>query len=453
MGRGVVVLGLGVTGEAVVRRLRAAGDDVLVVEDRPGGAGYDERIAAVRATGVEVVERPEPVALRGLLAGRDLLVPSPGVPEGHAVFAAARDLGVDVRPEVELAAERADARGVALVGVTGTNGKTTVTTLLTAMLTASGIDAVAAGNIGTPLIDAVETDAAVVVAELSSFQLNFTSSRFRPRVALLLNLAHDHLDWHGSFERYADAKARVFAHQHATDLLVSNADDPEVQARAARAPGRHVAFSIAAHPGTVHERDGAIVDPEGVVLARLPERALLRHDRANSLAAAAAAFDVGATRAGIEVALRDFERLPHRVALIGENCGVRYFDDSKATNPHATLAALQAFDEPVVLLAGGLNKDLDLSVLAGAAARVRAVVAIGTAAPDVERAFATTGREVVQAASMRAAVTTAARLARPGDVVLLSPACASFDWYGSYAERGDDFAREVAQLVPQGAAS
>ncbi len=453
MARAVVVFGLGVTGEAVARRLDAAGDDVLVVEDRPGGAAYAARVAAVQAAGIDVVERPAPAAFPGLLAGREVLVPSPGVPEDHAVFAAARDLGIDVRPEVELAAERADARGIALVGVTGTNGKTTVTTLLAAMLSASGVDAVAAGNIGTPLIDAVETGAAVVVAELSSFQLNFTSSRFRPKVALLLNLAPDHLDWHGSYERYCDAKARLFAHQRPTDLLVSNADDAEVRMRAAGAPGRHVAFSIDARPGTVHERDGAIVDAAGAVLAQLPKRALLRHERANALAAAAAAVDVGATRAGIERALENFRRLPHRVALIGENCGVRYFDDSKATNPHATLAALQAFDEPVVLVAGGLNKDLDLSILAGAADRVRAVVAIGAAADDVARAFVPTGREVVQAGSMHDAVTAAARLARAGDAVLLSPACASFDWYGSYAERGDDFAREVALLVPQGAAS
>jgi UDP-N-acetylmuramoylalanine--D-glutamate ligase len=453
MARRVVVAGLGVTGEAVVRRLHAAGDDVLVVEDRPGGAGYDERAAAVRALGIAIVERPESGGSARLLAGRDLLVPSPGVPEHHSLLVAARDLGVDVRPEVELAAERADARGIALAGVTGTNGKTTVTTLLTAMLTASGIEAVAAGNIGTPLIDAVETDVTVVVAELSSFQLNFTSSRFRPRVALVLNVAADHLDWHGSFERYADAKARIFAHQHTGDLLVANADDAEVRERAGGAPGRRVEFSLEGRPGTVHARDGAIVAGDDTVLARLPARSLLRHERANALAAAAAALDLGATRAGIERALENFERLPHRVAQIGENRGVRYFDDSKATNPHATLAALQAFDEPVVLLAGGLNKDLDLSVLATEAARVRAVVAIGAAAADVESAFAPTACEVTRAASMREAVAVAARLARPGDVVLLSPACASFDWYGSYAERGDDFAREVAQLVPEGAAS
>jgi UDP-N-acetylmuramoylalanine--D-glutamate ligase len=451
----VLVLGLGVTGDAVVRHRVAAGDDVTVVEDAPGDNAYRDRVAASVAVGAEVVERPDRDRLLDLVRNRELVVPSPGVNERHPAITAARQAGVALRAEIDLAAELAVARGKSLVAVTGTNGKTTVTTLIASMLNESGVPAVAAGNIGLALIDAVDGDAAVLVAEVSSFQLAFTTAAFRPPVAVLLNVAPDHLDWHGSFERYAAAKARVFAHQRHDDVLVFNADD-EVTARlAADAPSRHIAFTTADHADAFRMDGSTLVDATGERLAEIDDVPLTApHDRANALAAAAAAVSAGATHDGIARALTDYPRLPHRVARVGNAGGVQYYDDSKATNPHATLSAVSGFERlggEVVLVAGGRNKGLDLSVLRQLAPHLRAVVAIGEAAGDVEGAFAGTV-PVVRAGSMSDAVTAAARRAQPGDVVLLSPACASFDWYPSYAARGDDFAGEVARLSRRGVA-
>jgi UDP-N-acetylmuramoylalanine--D-glutamate ligase len=357
-------------------------------------------------------------------------------------------LQVPIRSEIELAAERIVAP---IVAVTGTNGKTTVTELVTAMLLASGRRAIAAGNIGTPLIHYAgagpETGVDVVVAEVSSFQLEFTA-HFRPHVAVLLAVADDHLDWHGSLGAYADAKARVFAAQRSDDVLVYDADDPMATSLAERAPSRRIAVSLdPTREGAARVVAGRLCDPDGEPLADVASLTRsLPHDLSNSLAAACAALAAGATRAGVQDALSSFRTLPHRVALVGEARGVKYYDDSKATNPHAALHAIAGFDS-VVLLAGGRNKDLDLGVLAGELDRIRAVVAFGEAAPEVEKVFAGR-RPVVRADNMRDVVRAAAAHAQPGDVVLLSPACASWDWYpGGYEARGDDFAAEVALLT------
>jgi UDP-N-acetylmuramoylalanine--D-glutamate ligase len=438
----VLVIGLGVTGDAVVRHRTRTGDDVTVVEDAPAGDAYRRRAEAARAMGAEVVEQPDPDQLADLVRRCDLLVPSPGVSERHPAITAARQARVQVRAEVDLAAELAADRDIPLVAVTGTNGKTTVTTLIAAMLEASGVSALAAGNIGLALIDAVDgIDASgrVLVAEVSSFQLAFTTDAFRPHVAVLLNVAPDHLDWHGSFERYAAAKAQVFANQRPNDVLVFNRDDDVAARLAARSPSRRVGFSLQDDLRSYGMDDLPLTAP---------------HDRANALAAINAAIEVGGRRDGIKRALCEYPRLHHRVTRVGNAGGVQFYDDSKATNPHATLSAVRAFeshDGEVVLIAGGRNKGLDLSVLRTVAPLLRGVVAIGEAAGEVENAFAGTV-PVTRANSMREAVIAAARRGGPGDVVLLSPACASFDWYVDYAARGDDFAREVARVGERGVA-
>jgi UDP-N-acetylmuramoylalanine--D-glutamate ligase len=358
------------------------------------------------------------------------------------VFALARSHRVPVVGEVELASRWTDRP---IVAVTGTNGKTTVTGLVTEMLVASDRTAVAAGNIGVPLVDAVAGPADVLVVEVSSFQLELTDE-FHPVVAVWLNLAPDHLDWHPDLESYGRAKARIWARQAAEDTAVVNADDAGVMKWAATAPGHVETFGLG--DADFHVEGDALRTPAGdeiVPLASL--RRSLPHDVANALAASAAALAAGARLDGVRDALTRWEGFPHRVALVGDAGGVRWYDDSKATNPHATLAALRAFDS-VVLVAGGRNKGLDLSVLAAAADRVRAVVAIGEASADVEAAFGGV-RPVTAAASMREAVQIAAAVARPGDSVLLSPGCASFDWYRSYAERGDDFRGAVAELLEE----
>jgi len=357
--------------------------------------------------------------------------------------------GVPLRSEIELAGAAAARRGLPLVAVTGTNGKTTVTTLIAEMLSAGRRRSAAAGNIGRPLIDAVhDEDVDVVVAEVSSFQLRFTET-FRPRVAVFLNVAQDHLDWHPTFDDYVAAKARVFANQAGDDLLVFNADDEHVAAAAKAAPARSTAFTLRSRSGSWRLRDDRLLRPDGVPLLAVSDLARSGpHDVANALAAAAAAAELGASDDAVRQVLTTFSGLPHRVTPVGQSGGVTFVDDSKATNPHAALAALAGFD-PVVLVAGGRNKGLDLGVLRQEAGRIRAVVAIGEAAGEVEAAFEGL-RPVRRAGSMAEAVRLGAELAEPGDTVLLSPACASFDWYTSYAARGDDFAREVRALRESG---
>jgi UDP-N-acetylmuramoylalanine--D-glutamate ligase len=426
-----LVLGLAITNEAVARQVVARGGKVVVLDDRPSDAARDRALAL----GVELHTTSE-VDAAELLRTVDVVLPSPGVPIAHPVIAGAVAAGVPVWSEFELAAQWDDRP---MVAITGTNGKTTVTTLVTDMLLEAGVRAVAAGNNDLPLVDALD-DASieVFVVEASSFRLEFTST-FRPRVAVWLNLSPDHLDWHPTFEHYAASKARIWAHQSADDVAIVNRDDDAVMALAAGAPGRVLTFG--ADSGDYHVAGGSLVG-EGAVIAsveELPRR--LPHDLTNALAAAAAALHAGADVASVRSVLVRFQGLPHRVQLVGDAGGVRWFDDSKATTPASVVADVSGFDS-AVLIAGGKNKGLDLSVLRSLAPRLRGVVAIGEAAGLVADAFAGAAT-VVTASSMDEAVSLAAGLAQPGDAVVLSPACASYDWYANYNERGDDFARAV----------
>jgi UDP-N-acetylmuramoylalanine--D-glutamate ligase len=451
---GTLIVGWGLTGQAVWRHLQAGGTEVTVVDDHPSAGGI-ERAAEM---GARLVVAPTEKELVRLIVAVAAVVPSPGVPLSHAVYRLAALAGVPVTSEIELAwlrlaasAGRGGARRPRLVAVTGTNGKTTVTTLIAAILEASGLVAVAAGNIGLPLLDAVGRQSDVVVAEVSSFQLQFAES-FHPDVSCWLNLAQDHLDWHPNMGHYAAAKARIWANQGPGDVAVLNAADAAVMAAAC--DGEHGVpagtglrtFSISGAADFGVGSDATLVGPGGVLLADISHmRRALPHDLANGLAAAACALAVGATGDACRHAIENFETLPHRVELIGEAGGVRWYDDSKATTPASVLAAVAGFDS-VVLIAGGHNKGLDLGALAATAPPVRSVIAIGEAVDDVERAFV--GRApVTRAASMADAVAAAMSEARPGDAVLLSPGCASYDWYPSYGERGDDFTQAVTALL------
>ncbi len=434
-----LVFGMGVSGEAVARHLRDRGARVIAADDRPSPKAAERAAAA----GAPLVAAPGEAELRRLIAAADVVVPTPAVPETHRLFALAAELGKPVRSEVELAGRWARRP---IVAITGTNGKTTVTELVAAMLAASGRRSVAAGNIGLPLADGVRRDVDVIVAEVSSFQLHSTDS-FHPGVAVWLNFAPDHLDWHADLESYARAKARVWAHQEGSDVAVVNADDPVVTRWAAGAPARVVTFGVAAADADYHVADGELRGPDGFALPLSAMHRTLPHDVANALAASAAARAAGATGDGVATALADRrDDGAHRVALVGEHAGVRWYDDSKATNPHATAAALRGFDS-VVLIAGGRNKGLDLAALApDAAGRVRAVVGVGEAGPEVAEALRSVSYVHITN-TMQEAVAAAAELAQPGDAVLLSPACASFDQYRNYAERGDDFARLARALM------
>jgi UDP-N-acetylmuramoylalanine--D-glutamate ligase len=442
MGSTALVYGLAIAGEATAEALVARGWEVVIADDRPvGDAG--ERAAAL---GAELHAAPDEAALASLIARVDLVVPSPGVPERHPLFAAARARGVPVRSEIDLAYEWEQARPGGprpMVAITGTDGKTSTTLLATAMVQATGRRAVAAGNTEVPLVSGIDLDVDVFVVECTSFRLAW-AERFRAEAAVWLNLAPDHLDWHDSLGTYEAAKARAFEHQRPDDVAIGFADDPVVMAWLAKAPARHVTFGGRGADYSI--RGDHLVGPHGAFAAVGDLRRRLPHDLTNALAAAAAVLESGLADAdSVRRALRAFEGVHHRISLVAQSGGVSYYDDSKATTPHAALAAIRAF-EHVVLIAGGRNKGLDLGPMASEPQRLRAVVAIGDAAPEVADAFAG-ACPVVTATSMDAAVGEARALAGDGDTVLLSPGCASFDWYDGYASRGDDFARAVREQV------
>lgn len=427
-----LIVGLAVTNEAVVRQVVARGGSVAVLDDRPTEATRERALGL----GVEL-QATSDIDPSVLVRAFDVVLPSPGVPILHPVLVAAAAAGVPVWSEFELAA-RWDHRP--MVAVTGTNGKTTVTTLVAEMLSASGMSAVAAGNNDLPLVEAI-TDPLVdvFVVEASSFRLQFTE-RFRPRVGVWLNLSPDHLDWHPTVEHYAAAKFRIWEHQSGDDVALANADDPEVLAWARKAHSRVVTFGVGV--GDYRVEEGVMRAPDGTEIARvdrIPRR--LPHDLSNAVAAAAASLEAGAGVDGVRDVLESFGGLPHRVQLVGDAGGVRWYDDSKATTPASVAAAVGGFDS-VVLIAGGRNKGLDLGELRSLAPRLRGVVAIGESAELVAEVFAGSS-DVFRADSMDAAVARAAELAEPGDAVVLSPGCASFDWYRDYNERGDDFSRAV----------
>ncbi len=426
-----LVVGLGVTGRAIVRALVQRGSTVTATDD---GLGADGPVLAADL-GARWVDPPADWA--ALVGMHDAVLPSPGIPERHPLFAAALATGVPIRSELDLAAAW-DDRPIATI--TGTNGKTTVTSLVTDMLLASGVVAVPAGNVEVPLVEALDDPATeVFVVEASSFRLTFATAH-QPEVGTWLNFAPDHLDVHLDLAGYEAAKARIWANHDRGGLAVANADDPVVM-RWAPVGERTQTFGLR-EPADWHVADGWLRGPGGMEVLAVDELTrALPHDVSNALAATATAGAVGATLDGIRTALRAFRSLPHRVELVGEAGGVRWYDDSKATAPHATMAAMAGF-ESAVLIAGGRNKGLDLSELGDLAPHLRAVVAIGEAAPEIEAAFRDRTRTVI-AGSMDEAVALAAGFAEAGDDVVLSPACASFDWYPGYAARGDDFHRAV----------
>jgi UDP-N-acetylmuramoylalanine--D-glutamate ligase len=425
----VLVLGAAVSGLAAARLARRLGHAVSVYDRDPATA------PALLASGFGVVTG---AWSRDLLDGIDLVVASPGFPERSLPVTETLERGLPLWSEIEFAWRRLDRPTVA---ITGTNGKTTTTSLTADMLAASGIDARALGNIGDPLSGAIDDPPAVAVVEVSSFQLRFTEA-FRPDVAVVVNVAPDHLDWHGSFAAYLAAKQMIVARQRPDDLCIYDADDEGASRVAARAPGRRQAVSVAGVPaGGAGIADGRLYWPG----LRLPLDRLRVADPAflaDVLLAGAAALAAGASVEGVaEVAVR-FSPGKHRRTVVGEWAGVTYVDDSKATNPHAAVAAIRAYPS-VVLIAGGLAKGLEVGPLAEQP-NVRCVVAIGESAPVL---LGAAGDRGIAAGSMEEAVRIAASVARPGDVVLLAPGCASFDMFSSYAARGDAFAAAVSTIM------
>ena len=448
MTRTALIHGIAISGEALALALTARGWRVLVSDDAP-----DNRKRATAATlGTTLVECPDATELARLVGECEMVCPAPGVPETHALISAAVAAGVPVRTEIDLAYEWEQQRPGGprpMLAVTGTDGKTTTTLMAQHMLATAGRRAMAVGNTEVPLVAALDSDAEVFVVECSSFRLNWLES-FRAEAAVWLNLAPDHQNWHTSLGAYEAAKARIWSHRRPGDVAIGNADDAVVLRNLRAAGGVTRTFGalsgdyfVANVPGG----DGRLMGPMGCIVAVSAMSRSLPHDLTNALAASALVLEAGlATPTHVAAALTDFRHPPHRIEPLGDIAGVRWYNDSKATSPHATLTALRGF-EHVVLLAGGRNKGLDLASLATEHRRVKAVVALGEAAQEVSAAFVPYC-PVQIASDMGDAVHRAAEMAAAGDVVLLSPACASFDWYpgGGYPARGDDFKRHVAAL-------
>jgi UDP-N-acetylmuramoylalanine--D-glutamate ligase len=438
-GQQVVVAGAGRSGDAAARLLRARGARVTLTDTSTAVPTAD----ALRADGITVELGPHREAL---FASADLVVLSPGVPPGQAAIAAARDAGVPVIGEVELASRWLRGR---VIAITGTKGKSTTTTLAARMLTEAGFTATAGGNLGHALSAQVgaSTPETLHVVEVSSFQLEATD-RFHPWVAVLLNLSADHLDRHGSQQAYGRAKGRVFANQTGDDWAVVNADDPAALALAREGLARRFDYALdtTLEDGVTVE-DGHIVKRERgraapllpLTSVRLPGRHLL----GDVLAATAVGCVAGVPSEAMRRAVEGFGGLEHALELVAEHGGIRFVNDSKATNVVAARRAIESFDRGVVAILGGRFKGGDFADLRDAlATRGEAVIAIGEASPAIHAALAGTV-PVESAGSMADAVRRAAELAAPGGVVLLAPACASFDMFEDYAARGRAFTREV----------
>lgn len=422
----VLVLGAGVSGMAAARLASSKGMAVTVyAESAPDDPVMDHGLA----TGAW-----DPVLLEGV----DLVITSPGFPERSTPIVETLESGLAVVSEIEFAYRNLQSP---VVAVTGTNGKTTVTEATSAMLDASGVSAPATGNIGAPLSDFADSTYDALVVEVSSFQLRFTEE-FHPLAAAITNVAVDHLDWHGSPQAYREAKARIYARQTPDDLLVYDTDDEGASSLAGEAPSELFPVSATHVPEGGGGVDGRTLHVGSVAL----DVADLASDDpthlVNLACAAALALRVGATPDGVASGAIAYRPGAHRRTVLATDGGVTWVNDSKATNPHAAVASIRAHDR-VILIAGGLAKGIDLTSL-NQEPNVRLVLGIGEAGPGLVDAAGERGR---LAGTLEIAVEMAARVAEPGDTVLLAPGCASFDQFASYGARGDRFTELVKARV------
>jgi len=458
--KNIVVVGLGRTGIATARFLHRQGARVLV-SDAAEEKQLQDSVRILRKMGIAVELGPHRITS---FQKADGIIVSPGVPHTIEPIAEAKSRNIPVMGEVELASRFIKEP---IIAVTGTNGKTTTTELLGQMLKNSGIRVFVGGNIGNPLIDYVYRGQKkqIVVAEISSFQLD-TIDSFHPNISVLLNITADHQDRYPNFEAYTDSKIRVFCNQQANDVAVLNGSDPMIRSKTERIKSQRLFF-----PSLKANEQGAILNGKRIILKlnrfekiypkiQIPKSKIQdqihldisrihlqgRHNYENACAARLAALAAGATLEGIQKALHRFKGLPHRLEHVATINSVQYYNDSKATNVDGVLRALDCFANPVLLLMGGRDKGGNFSMLADRIRQhVRELIVTGEAAESIRSALGHLLPTQI-AVSMEDAVTKAFRKAKPGDVVLLSPGCASFDWYNNYAERGDDFRAAVQKL-------
>jgi len=437
-GKRVAVIGLGVTGLATVRFLLKQGVKPVLMDTRLKVAG----IEAIPAEKVDGIYFGELDANR--LARMDVLLVSPGLDTSHPAIRFATAQGAQLMGDVELFAL---CNEKPVVAVTGSNGKSTVTTLTEHMLNCSGINALAAGNIGLAVLDALErTDAKVYVLELSSFQLETTHS-LKLRAAANLNVTEDHLDRHGTMAAYTAAKQRIYLH---TDVAIYNAEDPLTRPLGCAAP--QIGLNLQQPQdgyGLVQQQGETWLLVDGAPLLPVNQMSMVgRHNQFNALASCALALAVGCSREALVQALKTYQPLPHRCALVADHAGVRWVNDSKATNVGATLAAIAGLRADVagklILIAGGDGKGVDFTELSTVLRQqVDQVITLGRDGP----AIAALVPGSIEVADLTAAVKQAAALAKAGDMVLLSPACASLDMFKNYEERGRLFADAVQQVI------
>ena len=438
-GKRVTVVGLARSGAAAARALHALGALVTVTDKKP----LDQLTAVTTSLGsgiaVEAGGHPERIFVEA-----DLIVLSPGVPKIAPVLQAQRR-GVKVISELELAWLLSDAP---YIGITGTNGKSTVTTLVGLMLAKAKKNVLVAGNIGNALTEEVSqlTGKDWIVAELSSFQLEDIET-FRPRIAAILNVTQDHLDRYASLEEYGEAKARIFMNQQHEDYLVLNFDDPIVKSYTRRTAATVIPFSrqLRFNPGAC-VLDGHLMFNGRRVIAVDELKISGVHNLENALAATALSILAGADVRSVAEVLRTFPGLEHRLEFVRTKDGVSYINDSKGTNVGAVIKSVEGFTRPVILIAGGLDKGSDFSPLYDLfKRRVKLLVLIGKAADKMTKVLGT-ATETVLAASLQEAVRLASTRAAHGDVVLLSPACASFDMFRDFEDRGRQFKEAVKGL-------
>ena len=450
-GKRVLVVGLGKSGVASALFLKGHGAQVTVSDTKSGDELRNE-IPVLLDHGITVESGGHGDRT---FRGQDLIVVSPGVPVDAPPLVQARALGEAVIGEIELAAQFLPGP---IVAITGSNGKTTTTTLVGEIMTAAGFPALVGGNIGTPAISLAERAQVetVIVLEISSFQLE-TIQTFRPKVAVVLNVTPDHLDRHRTFEIYVDAKARIFENQQASDFAVLNADDPTCVAIASRTRAQVFWFSRQKEVERgAWVRDGNIVfrdapgdkeTPQQREIMQVSEIPLKgAHNLENVLAAVCAGLLMGCGVDKIRQAVSNFKAVEHRLEFVATIRGVDYYNDSKATNVDATIKALESFPANIHLILGGKDKGSDYSVLNDLLRqRVKRVYTIGAAAAKIESQIK--GPEVVPAETLENAIRKANVVAQPGDVVLLAPACASFDQFKNYEQRGKIFKEIVRGLI------
>jgi UDP-N-acetylmuramoylalanine--D-glutamate ligase len=443
--KNVSVVGAARSGIAVALLLQSQGAHVFV-SDSSSADKLQSSLSQLQSEKIEYETGKHTVRVYEC----ELMIISPGVPSNAPVVLEAQKRSIKVISELEVGSWFCRSP---IVAITGSNGKTTTTTLIGRILDHAKKKHVVAGNIGTAfssvILELAETD--IVVLEVSSFQLDHIET-FRPKISILLNITPDHMDrYDHSMEKYAASKAQIFKNQRSDDVLIYNADDEWTKRVVSQAKSRKIAFSVQQqlNEGAFVENEQLVTSLGGVKTGVIDIHKIFIkgiHNLYNSMAAVLAGQLLGVEADSLRSALETFEGVEHRLEFVRELESVRYYNDSKATNVDSVWYALQAFEEPIVLLLGGRDKGNDYSRLAALVKkRVKAIVAIGESADKVEKAFRGTSA-VTKAASIDEAVSTARSLAQSGDVVLLSPACASFDWFKNYEHRGQVFKELVKNL-------